>query len=185
MSEIGYLQDDTKVIADRLIVISIFVVIFIDFIFFHDTVDYFLKTLFLQEEFKQIVKIGFLLGYIAIEVYTCYKIYYGWKNSEKYRYNTGAKVQKWLFSIGGFIFACIPAVLFYCVRATGKDKSDGDISELDRIFTYLNSRLGGQLVTLDMNDEKYKGERSIRESRALWLEAGWHPPANDPRQLEV
>jgi hypothetical protein len=38
---------------------------------------------------------------------------------------------------------------------------------------------------LDMNDEKYKGERSIREARALWLEAGWHPPANDPRQLEV
>lgn len=38
---------------------------------------------------------------------------------------------------------------------------------------------------LDMNDDKYKGERSIREARALWLEAGWHPPENDPRQLEV
>jgi HNH endonuclease len=38
---------------------------------------------------------------------------------------------------------------------------------------------------LDMNDEKYKGERSICEARSLWLEAGWHPPANDPRQLEV
>jgi HNH endonuclease len=25
---------------------------------------------------------------------------------------------------------------------------------------------------LDMNDEKYKGERSIQEARALWLEAG-------------
>jgi hypothetical protein len=36
---------------------------------------------------------------------------------------------------------------------------------------------------LDMNDEKYQGERSICEARALWLEAGWHPPADDPRQL--
>jgi hypothetical protein len=30
-----------------------------------------------------------------------------------------------------------------------------------------------------------QGERSIREARALWLEAGWHPPKTDPRQLEV
>jgi hypothetical protein len=35
---------------------------------------------------------------------------------------------------------------------------------------------------LDMNDERYKGERSIQEARALWCEAGWHPPENDPRQ---
>jgi HNH endonuclease len=37
---------------------------------------------------------------------------------------------------------------------------------------------------LDMNDEKYKGERSIREARALWVAAGWHPPANDPRESQ-
>ncbi len=38
---------------------------------------------------------------------------------------------------------------------------------------------------LDMNDEKYKGERSIREARALWVAAGWHPPANDPRESNI
>lgn len=35
---------------------------------------------------------------------------------------------------------------------------------------------------LDLNDERYKGERSIQEARALWVEAGWHPPLSDPRQ---
>jgi hypothetical protein len=157
LSEIGYLRDDTKVFADRLIIISIFVVIFIDFIFFHDTADHFLKTLFLPEEFKQIVKFGFLLGYIAFEVYTCYKIYYGWKNSEKYRYNTGAKVQKWLFSIGGFIFACIPAGLFYCVRAMGKDKSDGDIYDLFTICLCLMSIIIHLFIV-------FGGERVIRSN---------------------
>jgi HNH endonuclease len=38
---------------------------------------------------------------------------------------------------------------------------------------------------LDMNDEKYKGERSIQEARALWLEAGWHPPKNDPQHSKI
>jgi HNH endonuclease len=35
---------------------------------------------------------------------------------------------------------------------------------------------------LDMNDERYKGERSIQEARALWVQVGWHPPSEDPRQ---
>jgi HNH endonuclease len=38
---------------------------------------------------------------------------------------------------------------------------------------------------LDMNDEKYKGERSIQEARGLWREAGWHPPEDDPQQSEI
>jgi HNH endonuclease len=38
---------------------------------------------------------------------------------------------------------------------------------------------------LDMNDRKYRGERSICEARTLWLEAGWHPPDNDPRQSDL
>ena len=37
---------------------------------------------------------------------------------------------------------------------------------------------------LDLNDERYRGERSIQEARALWVQAGWHPPSEDPRQLE-
>ncbi|WP_354634772.1 HNH endonuclease signature motif containing protein [Planktothricoides raciborskii] len=37
---------------------------------------------------------------------------------------------------------------------------------------------------LDLNDERYTGERSIQEARALWVQAGWHPPSADPRQLE-
>lgn len=35
---------------------------------------------------------------------------------------------------------------------------------------------------LDINDERYKGERSIQEARALWMRADFHPPADDPRQ---
>lgn len=37
---------------------------------------------------------------------------------------------------------------------------------------------------LDMNDDRYEGERSIIEARALWVEAGWHPPSDDPRQSD-
>lgn len=37
---------------------------------------------------------------------------------------------------------------------------------------------------LDVNDNRYKGERSIQEARALWVQAGWHPPKNDPQQSE-
>jgi hypothetical protein len=37
---------------------------------------------------------------------------------------------------------------------------------------------------LDMNDDRYQGERSIQEARALWVQAGWHPPTTDPRQQE-
>ncbi len=34
---------------------------------------------------------------------------------------------------------------------------------------------------LDMNDERYPGEHSIREARQLWAQAGWHPPKDDPQ----
>lgn len=34
---------------------------------------------------------------------------------------------------------------------------------------------------LDMNDDRYQGERAITEARSLWVEAGWHPPNDDPR----
>ncbi|WP_156518455.1 hypothetical protein [Phormidesmis priestleyi] len=37
---------------------------------------------------------------------------------------------------------------------------------------------------LDVNDDRYQGERSITEARSLWVEAGWHPPGDDPRQSE-
>jgi hypothetical protein len=37
---------------------------------------------------------------------------------------------------------------------------------------------------LDMNDDRYLGERSIIEARSLWVEAGWHPPSEDPRQID-
>ena len=37
---------------------------------------------------------------------------------------------------------------------------------------------------LDMNDDRYEGERSITEARSLWVEAGWHPPSDDPRQTD-
>jgi hypothetical protein len=37
---------------------------------------------------------------------------------------------------------------------------------------------------LDLNDERYDEEDSIRRSRRFWVQGGWHPPAEDPRQLE-
>lgn len=37
---------------------------------------------------------------------------------------------------------------------------------------------------LDLNDERYRGERSIQEARGLWVQADWHPPSEDPRQVE-
>jgi hypothetical protein len=36
---------------------------------------------------------------------------------------------------------------------------------------------------LDLNDERYKGDRSIQEARMLWVQAGWHPPADDPQEV--
>ena len=35
---------------------------------------------------------------------------------------------------------------------------------------------------LDVNDSRYRGDRPIQEARALWVQAGWHPPPTDPRQ---
>lgn len=35
---------------------------------------------------------------------------------------------------------------------------------------------------LDMNDERYDEDDSIRNARRFWVQAGWHPPQEDPRQ---
>lgn len=37
---------------------------------------------------------------------------------------------------------------------------------------------------LDVNDNRYRGDRPIQEARALWVQAGWYPPVDDPRQQE-
>ncbi|NES25820.1 MAG: HNH endonuclease [Symploca sp. SIO3E6] len=37
---------------------------------------------------------------------------------------------------------------------------------------------------LDVNDERYQGERSIQEARALWIKAGCHPHPDDPKRIE-
>jgi hypothetical protein len=34
---------------------------------------------------------------------------------------------------------------------------------------------------LDMNDESHD-DRFIQQSRQFWVEVGWHPPTEDPRQ---
>jgi hypothetical protein len=34
---------------------------------------------------------------------------------------------------------------------------------------------------LDLNDERYSEEDSIRSTRGFWVQAGWHPPSEDPR----
>jgi hypothetical protein len=34
---------------------------------------------------------------------------------------------------------------------------------------------------LDMNDD-FHNQKFIQESRQLWIEGGWHPPADDPRR---
>jgi 5-methylcytosine-specific restriction endonuclease McrA len=53
----------------------------------------------------------------------------------------------------------------------------------DGITIYGITPIGRATCTrLDVNDERYIGERSIQEARALWVQAGWHPPSDDPRQ---
>jgi hypothetical protein len=37
---------------------------------------------------------------------------------------------------------------------------------------------------LDLNDERYEQDDSIRQSRQFWVKGGWHPPQEDPRQLD-
>lgn len=34
---------------------------------------------------------------------------------------------------------------------------------------------------LDLNDERYLEQDSIRNTRSFWAKAGWHPPSNDPK----
>ncbi len=34
---------------------------------------------------------------------------------------------------------------------------------------------------LDLNDERYSEEDSIRSTRGFWVQAGWHPPPEAPR----
>jgi hypothetical protein len=36
---------------------------------------------------------------------------------------------------------------------------------------------------LDFNDE-FHNQRFIQESRQLWIQGGWHPPSEDPRQQD-
>ncbi|NEO87510.1 MAG: hypothetical protein F6J87_25100, partial [Spirulina sp. SIO3F2] len=36
------------------------------------------------------------------------------------------------------------------------------------------------LQRLDLNDERYPGEDSIRQARWFWQQGGWHPPEGDP-----
>jgi hypothetical protein len=167
LEEIGHIQDDTKVIADRFIVVPIFLVAIIDYVFFHAPVDHFLQFLVLSTTVKLIITIGILLLYIAIEVKACYTIYHAWQDSEHDIYNTGAKVQKWLFSIGGFIFACIPAGLFYYVMKAASD----DIPRLFTIFLCLMSIIihlfivfGGERV-IRSNDRFFGGMRIASKDR--------------------
>jgi hypothetical protein len=34
---------------------------------------------------------------------------------------------------------------------------------------------------LDLNDDRYSEDDSIRSTRGLWVQAGWHPPSGDPK----
>ena len=37
---------------------------------------------------------------------------------------------------------------------------------------------------LDLNDQRYDEDDSIRNVRRYWVQGGWHPPNEDPRQSE-
>lgn len=57
------------------------------------------------------------------------------------------------------------------------------------IWTASGTRILGMTPTgratcqrLDINDERYADEDSIRKVRELWVQVGWHPPSEDPRQ---
>lgn len=45
-----------------------------------------------------------------------------------------------------------------------------------------NTPIGRATVSrFDLNDERYLEKDSIRNTRSLWVKAGWHPPSTDPR----
>jgi hypothetical protein len=167
LAAIKYLQDDTNVIRDLFIVIPIFMGVIIDYIFFHSPVEYFLKLSVLSETVKAILTIGLLLLYLAIEVKICYTLDHAWKSSEDDPFNMGAKVQKWLFSIGGLIFAGIPAGLFYYVMIFAAN----DLPLLFTILLCLMSVIihlfivfGGELV-IRSNDRFFGGMRIAHQDR--------------------
>lgn len=63
--------------------------------------------------------------------------------------------------------------------------TDHFIWSADGIIIIGTTSIGRATCTrLDVNDERYEGERSIQEARALWVQAGWHPPSDDPQQHE-
>ena len=37
------------------------------------------------------------------------------------------------------------------------------------------------IFRFDLNDERYLEKDSIRNTRSLWIKAGWHPPENDSK----
>ena len=45
-----------------------------------------------------------------------------------------------------------------------------------------NTPIGRATVSrFDLNDERYDEKDSIRNTRSLWVKAGWHPPSTDPK----
>ena len=45
-----------------------------------------------------------------------------------------------------------------------------------------NTPIGRATVSrFDLNDERYDEKDSIRNTRSLWVKAGWHPPPTDPK----
>lgn len=45
-----------------------------------------------------------------------------------------------------------------------------------------NTPIGRATVSrFDLNDERYQEKDSIRNTRSLWVKAGWHPPSTDPK----
>jgi hypothetical protein len=41
----------------------------------------------------------------------------------------------------------------------------------------------GTCARLDCNDDRYPEADSIRAVRRLWINAGWHPPEDDPLEF--
>ena len=37
------------------------------------------------------------------------------------------------------------------------------------------------IARFDLNDSRYLEKDSIQNTRSLWVKAGWHPPASDPK----
>jgi hypothetical protein len=115
VDEISHLQERNKGVNDLVMACTIAFAVGLDYIFFHAPVDFFLKALVTSKELKILLTIAVLIGYVFFEIKACYTIDEAWEYSKDHPFDRVAAFKKWVLSIGGVAYGCIPAGLFYFV----------------------------------------------------------------------